>query len=490
MRPIRVLTLVLLSLTASCENCFRGESALAGFDDRERCVVRGLIDVLNDQPRAGLLVDAQTEADSIRAVTDRFGNFTFPREILCTGIARIVEPPADLWFPRMSQAFGVTEPPIFDAWAGDTITGSATWNGTPVAGVTLEATATLGPEGGRMARGVSGADGAVRLDRILFDEVGVTAVGGLPGDPALEGAQWCWTEAGTCATRPVLFLPSQADQAHFELRFQGASVLRGQVTIDGEPAPGLTLQADGPWPAEVRSDASGSWEIPNLPPGRYSVALSGFDPEEVEFPVTEQEGLLEGGDRVTLDFAGTRRAPNAPPVVSITAPAAGTSVPRGARVVFRGTAVDPEDGDLPAASLQWSSSLNGPLGTGSPLEVTTLATGSHLITLTAVDSGARTGSDTLSVEIVAAARIEGRVTLNGEQPVPSLGVGLTGNGLVREASTGVDGRYVLLGLPPGTYTVALRPPAGTTVSPISVSVTLQAEDVAVVDFDLSPVGEG
>lgn len=107
-----------------------------------------------------------------------------------------------------------------------------------------------------------------------------------------------------------------------------------------------------------------------------------------------------------------------------------------------------------------------------------------------MDSGARSGSDTVSVQVVSAGRVEGRVALFGQEPVRPVGVGISGNGLVREASTGLDGRYVLPNIPPGTYVVSVAAPAGTTAVQSAFTVTLLGGDVAVVDFGLRPVGEG
>ena len=50
-----------------------------------------------------------------------------------------------------------------------------------------------------------------------------------------------------------------------------------------------------------------------------------------------------------------------------------------------GTATD-EDGDL-AASLAWSSSLDGAIGSGASFSTTTLSLGSHTITASVTDSG-------------------------------------------------------------------------------------------------------
>lgn len=77
---------------------------------------------------------------------------------------------------------------------------------------------------------------------------------------------------------------------------------------------------------------------------------------------------------------------NEPPAVTITIPAANASFMSGDTVTFVGSATDPEDGALDGASLVWTSSLDGPLGTGATLRPANLTPGQHVIRLTAIDA--------------------------------------------------------------------------------------------------------
>jgi len=56
------------------------------------------------------------------------------------------------------------------------------------------------------------------------------------------------------------------------------------------------------------------------------------------------------------------------PVVSITAPPAGTRVFAGTSVPFAATAIDATDGNV-GATLRWISNLDGPIGTGASLHL-------------------------------------------------------------------------------------------------------------------------
>ncbi len=92
---------------------------------------------------------------------------------------------------------------------------------------------------------------------------------------------------------------------------------------------------------------------------------------------------------------------NKPPVVSITAPPDGSSFTAGDPVGFTGSATDPEDGVL-TGKLSWSSSINGPIGSGGSFSKSSLSVGTHTITASVTDSRGRIGTDTISIKILAA----------------------------------------------------------------------------------------
>ena len=94
---------------------------------------------------------------------------------------------------------------------------------------------------------------------------------------------------------------------------------------------------------------------------------------------------------------GASGAPNDRPVLSITSPANGSTFDSGTTIFFEGTASDTEDGDL-TASLVWTSDLDGQIGAGASFS-TTLSDGNHTITASATDSGAKTGSASVSITV-------------------------------------------------------------------------------------------
>jgi WD40 repeat protein len=87
---------------------------------------------------------------------------------------------------------------------------------------------------------------------------------------------------------------------------------------------------------------------------------------------------------------------NAPHPV-ILSPKDGSSFEQG-QLVLTGYAYDPEDGSADPQTLQWSSSLDGPLGSGSQKRVQ-LSTGKHTLTLTTTDKNGQSNSAAVTITI-------------------------------------------------------------------------------------------
>jgi hypothetical protein len=119
---------------------------------------------------------------------------------------------------------------------------------------------------------------------------------------------------------------------------------------------------------------------------------------------------IDGNARGTVDSAGAITtyvdATNTAPVVSITSPANAATV--ASPVSFTATATDAEDGSL-AASVSWSSSVDGAIGTGASIS-SPLTVGAHTITATVTDAGGASDSDVITITVTGAAASG---TLNG-----------------------------------------------------------------------------
>ncbi len=90
---------------------------------------------------------------------------------------------------------------------------------------------------------------------------------------------------------------------------------------------------------------------------------------------------------------------NQPPDVHIIAPNASATVLRGATVLLHGSVWDIDDQLVPEDAVTWTSSLDGPLGSGRLLVRRNLSPGTHVITLRGVDSGGLVGEREISLTI-------------------------------------------------------------------------------------------
>lgn len=100
--------------------------------------------------------------------------------------------------------------------------------------------------------------------------------------------------------------------------------------------------------------------------------------------VQASDGLRTASDVSDASFSVV----DSPPQAAILLPSGGQLFYDGQAAIFDAGALDPEDGALSGAALSWTSSLDGVLGTGTPLTlpVDALAEGLHVLTLSAQDS--------------------------------------------------------------------------------------------------------
>jgi hypothetical protein len=108
--------------------------------------------------------------------------------------------------------------------------------------------------------------------------------------------------------------------------------------------------------------------------------------------------VTDGIETFIAEGEPTVRVPNGAPQPWIDAPAKPLSFPLGGRVTLSGAAQDREDRVVPDSALAWSSSIDGPLGTGPEVMTRGLSAGRHTIVLEATDSAGLTGQ--ASIELV------------------------------------------------------------------------------------------
>ncbi len=121
-----------------------------------------------------------------------------------------------------------------------------------------------------------------------------------------------------------------------------------------------------------------------------TTAALGTGTHTITAAVTDRDGRA-GRAEITI----TVRDPNTAPRITITAPAPGSSVAAGTLVALAASALDDFDQTL---TLRWSSSVHGPLGTGSRLTVA-LGEGTHTLTCVATDSDGASGQASVALVV-------------------------------------------------------------------------------------------
>ncbi len=403
----------------------------------------------------------------------------------CTTYTVELVEPTNVWFPTRTRTVTTANTGAeFEGYRPRSITGSVTWSGQGVAGITITATANRGPTDPRSRQAVTDAQGRYAMPGPLYGDITVTAPASIPG------GNICRTGRSECDNARELSRFVSVAPVHFEVRPPNPTTIAGAVTVDGLPLAGVTVTlTGGPQPVVRTTDAMGSYTATQLPQGTYTVSISGFDATAAFFPATTQQVNANTNSEFRADFAGTRTRPNQAPTALIAAPAAGSMFAQGASITLTGTANDPEDGALSGASLAWSSDRDGGLGSGGTLTTTSLSVGTHLITLTATDSQGATGTATVTIEVIAAGAIQGRITLYGNDPLPGVTVQLSGNGVSLTTQSAGNGTYAFQGLQPGTYTVTVFAPANMAFQAATLTVTVSAGQTASADFDAHYTGE-
>ncbi|MFZ9916276.1 MAG: S8 family serine peptidase, partial [Phycisphaerales bacterium] len=133
-------------------------------------------------------------------------------------------------------------------------------------------------------------------------------------------------------------------------------------------------------------------------------------------PVSSLSGRCVTGGVLNVQAALGGQAQNTAPTVTISSPANNAGFAQGTSISFSGSASDTQDGSL-TASLSWSSSLQGVLGTGGSFSRSDLVLGTHTITASATDSGSLTTVSTVVITVNDASAVP---------PAAPSGVSVTG----------------------------------------------------------------
>lgn len=155
------------------------------------------------------------------------------------------------------------------------------------------------------------------------------------------------------------------------------------VTLKGsadDPEDGSLSGSSLVWKSSIDGQVGkGEQAAYNLSSGQHTITLS----------ATDSDGATSR-DSVSIAVAG-------PPTVEISAPEDETIANDEETFTFEGTATDPIDGDLNQDALEWSSDVDGALGTGTSLSNQPLSGGSHTITLSATDQDGNKGTASINI---------------------------------------------------------------------------------------------
>ena len=154
-------------------------------------------------------------------------------------------------------------------------------------------------------------------------------------------ASWINCPGGN--TAPTVSITAPADGSSFTEGTNVAFTGSANDTEDGD------ITANLSWSSSIDGiiGSGGGLSTSALSVGIHTITASVTD-----------SGSLGGSDVITVTIAA-----NVAPTVSITAPADGSSFTENTNVAFAGSGNDAEDGDL-TASLSWSSSIDGAIGSG------------------------------------------------------------------------------------------------------------------------------
>ncbi|GAA4286471.1 hypothetical protein [Georgenia daeguensis] len=111
--------------------------------------------------------------------------------------------------------------------------------------------------------------------------------------------------------------------------------------------------------------------------------------------------VVSDGLRSAFATSPLSALPNNPPTVVISSPADGQRATGDQTVVLSATVADPEDGSSDGSPVEWSSDVDGSLGTGAQLlqRADHLSEGTHTITATARDSAGGVASDQVTLHV-------------------------------------------------------------------------------------------
>jgi len=179
----------------------------------------------------------------------------------------------------------------------------------------------------------------------------------------------------------------------------GGETLSGTATLSwsASDADGDALKSA----IDYSSDNGATWKTlaVDVDANSYQVDTLGLvGSTQALFRVTVTDGFYSAQDQSDAVFT----TPSHGPTAMISVPVSDNQMFIGDQSInLTGTAIDVEDGIVPGTQMHWMSDLSGDLGTGGSLVISasTLAEGTHTITLSAIDGSGETGTATRTIQV-------------------------------------------------------------------------------------------
>lgn len=229
------------------------------------------------------------------------------------------------------------------------------------------------------------------------------------------------------------------------LRNHGPGSATGIQVLDSLP---LLMALDSARATVGTVDAGGGqWTVPSLAAGDsaklrtyHTVGLGaagGTLTNRARVAALAQADTVSTNDTASVSVTVPT---STPPLVTISAPVEGASFDPGDTITFSASASDFEDGDLTSAIL-WTSSKNGPIGSGATFSSHTLSAGPHTIVARVTDLSGTMSADTVDIILaIVGAPTTLNVPFGGTASLPiSLSAPAPAGGLVLTVTSSAPG---------------------------------------------------
>ena len=176
--------------------------------------------------------------------------------------------------------------------------------------------------------------------------------------------------------------------------------LRGKVTVSWQVQPASEESNEGTVFASLvrySNDAGRTWQgiAPRTEAKSLEVDLDRLPGGEAcLFQV-----LVTSGIRTGMAVSAPFRVPRKEVEVTLSPPKGGTVITLGERSTLVGEAFSPDLGSVRPEDLEWTSDVQGNLGSGNELDLEQLRPGRHTITLSAPGAGERKPSAEIQIEV-------------------------------------------------------------------------------------------